>query len=178
MKVTDDMLDNIFKEVSLCTPTEQRLIDKLKEYAKQLFIYQALDGTKFFTEDDMNEHNEYLKDLEITIRHQVPIQELRMKYGYECIGTWLIYGGSDSLIKRKHPFLKAVYGSLDEAIKEAAITKGYKAETVGYIEYLNVKTAKNKIIAHIASTSSDNVIGKCSLIFCVVFPCIVLYKYV
>ena len=43
---------------------------------------------------------------------------------------------------------------------------------------VNISTAKNRTIINSASVLLDSVIGKCSFMFCVVFPAIVLYKYV
>ena len=43
---------------------------------------------------------------------------------------------------------------------------------------VNVNNAINIINTHSTSTQFTNVIGKCSFMFCVVFPCIVFTKYV
>ena len=44
--------------------------------------------------------------------------------------------------------------------------------------FVNVRTAINITIVHKIGTLFINVNGKCSFMFSVVFPCIVLYKYV
>ena len=66
---------------------------------------------------------------------------------------------------------------LDSSIKNASPPIINKSLNFIFI-FVNVNTAKNIIIVHKTSGCSAIVIGKCSFIFFVVFPCIVFTKYV